>query len=404
MLFWIAAIVIAALGALPIIGAVLRGAGDASGRTDMAIYRDQLAEVERDLARGTLTEAEAEQTRAEVARRLLDADRRQAPTTALAPRTARIVAAATVALAVMAGGVALYITQGAPGYPDLPLRTRLAQAEDQRANRPNQAQAEAEALSSLPEPLTPEPEFAALLDRLRRTMEERPDDSEGWTLLARNEARIGDFRAAARAQERAVALLGEDAASADIALLGEFMVLAAGGFVSPQAESRFDAALARDPNNGRALYFKGLTLAQTGRPDRAFGIWRALLEATPGDAPWNGPIRAQIGQVAARAGIDYVPPGPDAAPGPTAEDMENAAGMTPEAREEMIRGMVEGLSQRLATEGGPAPDWARLISALGVLGQTDRAAAIADEARQVFANQPDDVALIEDAAAAASAE
>lgn len=72
--------------------------------------------------------------------------------------------------------------------------------------------------------------------------------------------------------------------------------------------------------------------------------------------------------------------------------------MDPEAREQMIRGMVEGLSQRLATDGGAAPEWAQLIGALGVLGETERAQAILGEARQVFANQPDDLRLIEDAA------
>ena len=57
-------------------------------------------------------------------------------------------------------------------------------------------------------------------------------------------------------------------------------------------------------------------------------------------------------------------------------------------RQAMIRGMVDGLAERLATEGGPAEDWARLIRALGVLGDTDRARAIWDEARTVFADTP----------------
>ncbi len=63
--------------------------------------------------------------------------------------------------------------------------------------------------------------------------------------------------------------------------------------------------------------------------------------------------------------------------------------------------MVERLGERLATEGGPAPDWARLIRALGVLGERGRAQAIFSESRQVFANQPDDIAALEDAARAA---
>jgi cytochrome c-type biogenesis protein CcmH len=107
------------------------------------------------------------------------------------------------------------------------------------------------------------------------------------------------------------------------------------------------------------------------------------------------PIRAQIRDLAQIAGMrDYEPPRMSPvvdAPGPTAEQVEAAAEMTPEERMEMIRGMIDGLSDRLATEGGPPEDWARLIGALGVLGNTEQATAIADEAAQVFAG--DDAAL-----------
>ena len=75
--------------------------------------------------------------------------------------------------------------------------------------------------------------------------------------------------------------------------------------------------------------------------------------------------------------------------------------MTDDERTEMIRGMVDGLSDRLATEGGPASDWARLIGALGVLGETERAAAIWNEARDVFAANPGDLALLAQAASQA---
>ncbi len=63
--------------------------------------------------------------------------------------------------------------------------------------------------------------------------------------------------------------------------------------------------------------------------------------------------------------------------------------MTPEDRMDMIRSMVDGLSDRLATDGGPPEDWARLINALGVLGDTEQAAAIWTEAQSVFADTPD---------------
>ncbi len=401
MLFWILCLCLAALGALPVVGALLRGRRGEAGTPDMGVYRDQLAEVDRDLSRGVLSAEEAERTRAEVARRLLDADRRRAAPAREAGRTLRVATAAAVGIAVLAGGGGLYLAVGAPGYPDLPLQQRLALAEERRAARPSQEEAEAQAAPFRPAPAPPDSDFARLMERLRSAVRERGDDPQGWRLLARNEARLGDYVAARAAQQELVALLGEDATAQDHAFLAELMVLAAGGFVTPEAEAQLDAALARDPREGRALYYKGLTFAQTGRPDVTLRIWRPLLESSPENAPWVAPIREQIGAVAARAGIEYLRPPSPTAPGPSAADMAAAADMAPEEREEMIRGMVGRLSDRLATGGGPAPDWARLITALGVLGETGRARAIYDESRQVFANQPDDLARLDEAARAA---
>ena len=181
--------------------------------------------------------------------------------------------------------------------------------------------------------------------------------------------------------------------------LADSYILAAGGYVSPEAEAALASALERDPKNGTARFYMGLMWAQTGRPDLAFRFWRALLEEGPEEAPWIPPIRAQIGMLAAAAGVDYAPPpAPGAAPGPDAADVAAAAEMSDEDRQGMIRSMVDRLSDRLATEGGPPEDWARLISSLGVLGDTERAAAIWAEAQTVFAGREADLATIRAAA------
>ena len=119
-----------------------------------------------------------------------------------------------------------------------------------------------------------------------------------------------------------------------------------------------------------------------------------MLEASPADAPWVPVIRQEIAAVAAAAGVRYRPP---EIRGPSAADIAAAEDLTAEERQDMIRGMVEGLSDRLATEGGPARDWARLITALGVLGEATRAREIADEARLVFADDAGALGLIADA-------
>ncbi|TDL78068.1 c-type cytochrome biogenesis protein CcmI [Palleronia sediminis] len=402
MIFWLAAFALAALCAVPILAALLRRREEARDAPDIAVYRDQLDEVERDRARGLLTDAEAARARTEVERRLIEADRAGPDRVAPAPGWARLGAAGFVAVAAIAGGGALYLWQGAPGYGDLPLSLRLEQAEQARAARPTQAEAEARATPMDPPELSED--YAALMERLRRAVADRPGDTEGLRLLARNELNIGNYAAAARAQEQLIALLGDAATAEDHARLGEALALAAGGVVTPEGEAALDAALARDPASSRALYLKGLGLAQTGRPDLTFRLWRDIAEgrATP-DPQIEALVRQRIGDIAAQAGIRYEPPAAGAAPGPgpDAAAMEAAADMTPEERQEMIEGMVSGLMERLGSEGGPATDWARLIGALVVLGRQDRARAIYDEAVQVFADDPASLDTVEQAGAQA---
>jgi cytochrome c-type biogenesis protein CcmH len=180
------------------------------------------------------------------------------------------------------------------------------------------------------------------------------------------------------------------------------MILAAGGYVSPEAEAELTAALQRDPQNGTATYYAGLMFAQLARPDRAFALWAPLLARSSADDPWAAPIRAQITGIAAEAGqINYTLPEAAPAPGPGAAEIEAAASMTPEERVAMIEGMVAQLSERLATEGGPAEDWARLVSSYGVLGEADRARAIWTEAQARFAGRPEELATIRAAAESA---
>jgi cytochrome c-type biogenesis protein CcmH len=365
---------------------------------DMAVYRDQLAEIDRDVARGILPEAEAERLRTEVSRRLLEADRAARTAQPMAARGAAPVAAVVVALALAAGAGLYALRLGAPGYPDLPLAERLAMTEEVRASRPSQAEAEARA--ELPPPRTDvDPEFLDLMEKLRTTMAERPDDLRGLELLARNEAALGNLVAAREAQARIVALKGTEAEAEDHARLAELMVVAAGGLVSPEAEAELVQALTLDPRHGLARYYSGLMFAQIGRYDRAFSLWRGLLEGGPQDAPWVGTIRADLPEIAARAGVNYtLPEPPSGGPGPSAADIEAAAGMEAGERQAMIEGMVEQLGARLASEGGPAEDWARMISSLAVLGRTEQARAILAEAETRFEGRSADLAFIREAA------
>jgi cytochrome c-type biogenesis protein CcmH len=238
------------------------------------------------------------------------------------------------------------------------------------------------------------------MDQLRGALKDRPDDLEGHRLLARNESGLGNYVAAVAAQRRVIAILGDSVNADDHAMLAEMMILGAGGYVSPEAEAEITRALQLDPLNGTAIFYAGLMLAQVGRPDRTFALWAPLLERSQPDDPWVAPLRAQLMQVASEAGEDNyaLPEAVEMAPGPDADAVAAAAGMTPEERQEMVRGMVEQLSDRLATQGGSAEEWARLIKAYGVLGETDRARAIWAEAQQLFGGNAADLEVVRAAA------
>ncbi len=396
-----------ALGVALVLGrAVLRAgaiaAADGTNRA-MKVYRDQLAEVERDLARGTLGEAEAERLKVEISRRILDLDRGEGARRVggPSPSAMRWTALGVVLVAVVGGGW-LYITIGAPGYRDMPLLERHAEAAETRRNRARQAELEAQFAAAFPEP---EPfegrdELEDMVAELRELMQERSEDVMGHRLLAQNEARLGNYRDAVTAQERVIALLGEAAEVSEYAYLLDLMVVATGGFVSPEAEAVIEQILRRDAANGVALYYTGRMYAQTGRPDMTFRIWRRLHDVSTPDAPWLAEIRSALPELARISGEPRytLPPLPAAETGPSAADIEAAEAMDLEDRAEMIEGMVGNLSARLANEGGPAEDWAQLIRALSVLGREEQAQAILGEARQIFAAQAEDLALINESA------
>lgn len=410
--FWLTAAGLAALVLALILRALWRARvseDDDADHPDLDVYRDQLREVERDAARGVIPADEAERLRAEVARRLLEADRalKGAETAGRpAPRAATWVAVVIVLALVPLSGW-LYLTLGQPGYGDMPIAARIAEGERLRETRPSQAVAQADLeargfYEQVAASSETDADYLALVERLREAVASRPNDLQGQRLLAQSEARVGNLRESWRAQEAVVALLGDQSTAEDWALLANLMVVAAGGYVSPEAERVLEQTLARDRENGTALYYAGLMFSQTGRPDRAFDIWRRLLDRSAPTDPWVDPIRAQIEMMAQLAGNHRytLPPLSEmgAGRGPSAADMQAAAQMDPEARAEFIEGMVAGLSQRLAQDGGTAQDWARLITAYGVLGRGEDAAAVWSEAQSVFAGRAEDMAILAQAA------
>ena len=276
MLFWIIACLIVALVAASLLPPLLWPADPAPAESrDIGVYRDQLAEVERDLARGLLNPDEAARTRTEVSRRLLAADK--AGINAMLqvdPRRANRILAGVLLLGLTVGALVIYNWLGAPGYPDIAQASRIAAGDALRVGRISQSQAEA----LVPVVLAADVPAAdmALIEQLRVAVQDHPDQVQGWAFLADYESRIRNYPAAARAQEQVITLRADTATVADHEALVDLQVAAAGGFVSPEVELTLRRLLADDPENLTARYYTGLLYAQTDRPDIAFRLWRDL--------------------------------------------------------------------------------------------------------------------------------
>jgi cytochrome c-type biogenesis protein CcmH len=391
MIFWIVCAVLTLAVTALMVTPLLRPKEIGDDNPDIAIYRAQLEEIDRDLERQLLEPAEADRARTEVARRLLAANNATVkPTEASKPN--RWLPAAIIV--VMLGlGFGTYWIIGAPGYPDMPLQARLAASEEIRANRPAQTALEA-AAPVPPAPDVPD-EYRAAVEQLRLIAPTRPDDLEAWSRLTMAEVELRNYAGAAAAQEQVITIKGDAAEVLDLQRLLDLKVVAAGGFVSPEAEEVIGRILEANPGNIAARYYLGALYNQTDRPDLALQLWRQIIENGDPNNFHVASARAQVGDAAFRAGVEYALP---EARGPSFEQMDAAQDMSEEDRQAMIGGMVSGLAERLATEGGPAEDWARLIRAYGVMGNQEAASTVWAEAQQVFVSSMRGMEILTNAA------
>jgi cytochrome c-type biogenesis protein CcmH len=328
------------------------GSGNATGTggDEALVYRDQLAEIERDLASGLIGGAEAEAARVEIGRRLLavaDQARKPQPKSNLVPNPGLRRAAAMAALAGLPLlALAVYLPLGSPRLPDFPL------AERTRAADPAQP-------------------LENLVAQVEQHLEKNPSDGRGWNVLAPVLLRLGRYDDAVRAFRNSITYNADSASRR--ADLGEAIAAAAGGVVTSEARGEFERALALDAGEAKASYFLGLAAEQDGRKEEAASIWRAMLEKAPADAPW----RALVQEALVRVGAPAVPALPE-------ETMAAAKDMNAADRSAMIHGMVERLAARLKQDGGDVEGWLRLVRAYLVMGERDKAAGAMTEARQAI--------------------
>jgi len=367
---------------------------------DLNFYKSQLSEIEKDILKGAVDVDEAEQLKVEISRRILKG--KSQSFIKFSPKSANsgLILAIVLGVFTILLSSGLYLSLGSLGYLDFSQKTRIKEAKILKETRPSQQEAW-DALSQIKTINTPEGEMGEIITKLRKISEDRPNDEKGLRYLVRTEASLDNFENAAIAQMSLVKLLGEQVSIEDLYQLAELMVLSLNGYVSPEAESLFRKVLSKDSKNGGALYYLGLMYGNLDRPDLSFEIWRKLLGRGPDDAPWIPLIREQILEVAWRAGQNrYELPSTKetSLAGPTKADIEASSEMASEDRQEMISNMVESLASRLETEGGTSREWVRLIKALSVLGELERAKKTWAEAVNIFNGSPTDLTIINDIA------
>ncbi len=263
MLFWLLFALMTGSAVFAVLWplAFARAKAPAPAEADLAVYRDQLAEIERDHARNLIGKDEAEAARIEVSRRILALESGTQITTDKKTSLFRRRSIAVVALiAVPAIALGVYSGVGSPQLPDAPLAERMSKA-------PAQA------------------DVLILVRRIEAHLAKNPDDGRGWEILGPVYLMTGKFSEAVKARENARRILGSTPArEAD---LGEAMVAEAEGRVTPEAKQVFARSLAAEKTNSKSLFFMGLAAAQDGDRANALAIWKPLVESAAATDPWR---------------------------------------------------------------------------------------------------------------------
>ncbi len=388
---WIVLALMTAVVLVVLLAPLIRGVGKqgpARSEYDLAVFKDQLAELDRDRERGLLDDGEAEAARIEIQRRILaaagpGADETEAPAPLKWPTVTAIGAAVTTA------AFGFYFILGSPNIPNQPFAERnIASEIAAREGRLNRD------------------EVLGLTAKLEQRLKENPGDLNSWVLLGRTYLTINETDKAVAALRQAMEVSNRrpDVVSS----YAEALVLAEQGHVPPEARQLFSEILGTDSLNPRARYYLGLELAQRGKVKEALQAWVDLRSLSPEGAPWLGAVDQQIASAAKELGLAPwavkpsakalaltrgLKPGPAPSPsagapsagspaagappslprGPSAADVESASQMSAADRNQMIRTMVQRLADRLKENPDDRAGWQRLARAYMVLGETEKA-------------------------------
>ena len=332
---------------------------------ESAVYRDQLQELERDAARGLISEKEKQSALNEVSRRLLNAqsNTEKAPVVVNGRSKTNMTVTLVSALVITAGAGLLYKKLGRPDLPDLPQQVRIANAGKTG-------------------------DMPALILKVQRYLEKNPKDIRGWKVLGPALRRAQRFGEAAQAFAMVMRL--EKPTPPVLVDYAETALLANDGTPTDQVRKALEAAISLDKNYAKARFYWALVLQQDGKKQQALKEWRILLAQNPKNLQLQMAVQRQI------AALDK-DSGSDSAKMPELDQSQRqaAANMTPQERQAMIASMVQRLADRLKENGKDLTGWQKLIRARVVLGDKQAASADLKTARENFKDDKQALARLE---------
>lgn len=266
---------------------------------DLAVYRDQLRELDAERDRGLVVDSEIESARAEVARRLIkrasgeaSETAESADDTASVNRARRIYVAITALLPVV--GIGLYLLSGSPHLPDHPF-----------SERQTAAGTGGDGASSI----------VNLIAQVEQRLRDHPEDGRGWDVIAPIYLRLGRYADAAHAFAEANRLEGETVRR----LLGfaEATLLAENGIVTEPVRKAALRVLELDPARIEVRVWLTLAKEQDGDLAGAAAEYRDILDKAPADATWRSAVSERLDLVNRKLKGEKIPeeaPAAQAAP------------------------------------------------------------------------------------------
>lgn len=366
-MFWIVAIA-ATLGTLvmmllPLARKAKGEDAPARGAFDLTVYKDQLAEIDRDLDRGVLSEDQALSARTEIERRMLAIagdDQGANASPAASGANAGLSGALIVAIGILVplGAFGGYFYLGNPGLADRPLAERTQGTPQPIDTADRQAQ------------------LAKMVADLEARTEQTPNNPDAWNVLGQAYEMQGDADGALRAYTKLVEVT--DRHPQALIILAEAMFVQAGEVVTPAAKKLFMESRTKDPANPLTYYYVALAYQAQNDLQRAMDEYAGLLTVSPENSEWVPDIQGRMAALAQEMGVEVpvvemLPPAapkqPVApAPGPNQQQMQAAQDMSPEDQQAMIASMVERLATRLQENPDDLAGWQRLAQAYRVLG------------------------------------